>query len=134
MKLTGILTDEGYKYSGVITYKDQIIEQSFFDGSNIYSYKLTGTFTVYKTQDVYIVVSSIVKQCGGSYVLIMDNTGNVLTTYSDVNIAFANEDKRDYSIYSVTGYPSGCMDDGASTFKQYQITGNQIIESIPENQ
>jgi len=81
--------EEKYEYTLDISLNGKKIDSSIFGNKNnkvIWSSNHAASFRVVDIDNYYILVSSIIMQNDGSYVLIIDKKGNVLKTFNDVDI------------------------------------------------
>lgn len=79
-------TDEGhYQYVLNVKYDGNEIDSSFFndkDNYRIWSYNMAANFEIHKINNVYVLISTIARQCFGSEVMIFNTNGNVLKTFT----------------------------------------------------
>lgn len=123
-------TDEGhYQYVLNIKYDDKSIDSTFFNDKNnyrIWSHNMAANFKVYKIENVYILVSSIAKQCFCDEVMIFNTNGDVLKTF-----ASSDFDIDGSSIKIRTSDNGQCMgQDWESHVTEYNfvINGSKIVE------
>lgn len=92
------IMDNFYNYTLEIILNGKIVDSKIF--GNIYnkiiwSSNHASSFRVMRLDNYYIFISSVEKEVDGSYVLILDNDGNVLKTFEDIYI---NVDKENLKL------------------------------------
>lgn len=101
--------ENAYQYKAEIYLNNELIDNNFFTGKNIYSTNYGATFDVTKIEDNYIIKSFIAKHCNGSFVLVLTKDKNLLS-YDDVLISI-DENQKQYTITKC----SDCMNETTCT-------------------
>ena len=96
--------ENAYKYKAEIYLDNELINDNFFTGSNIYSSEYAANVKVYKLEETYIITSFIAKQCGGTDILVLAQDKTAMTPYSDATLEI-NEEMSNYTIIKC----SDCM-------------------------
>lgn len=127
LEFTGTPTGEDYfKYLLNIKYNGKKIESTFFnDNKNyrIYSSEMAADFRIYKIEDVYVLVSSIARQCLGSEAIVFNTDGKVLKTFAMAEISV-----EDNIINVSTSSDDNCMDLNNYKNSKYKVSGKTITE------
>ena len=110
-----------YNYTLDLKYDDKQIKTNFFsDKSKINSTNMAASFKVYKIEGVYILASNLGRQCFPYAVLIFDAEGNVLKTYSDVDITVEGYD------VTIETSKGSCMEEGIPSY--FEVSGLELKE------
>lgn len=96
----------GFKYKAEIYLNNELINDNFYTGSNIFSEGYAANFTVYKLQNVYIIKSFLATQCGGSDVLIISEDKTSIVPHANVSVEI-DEGESSYTISKC----SDCMNE-----------------------
>lgn len=129
LEFTGTSTGEGedyFKYLLNIKYNGKKIESNFFnDNKNyrIYSSEMAANFRIYKIEDVYVLVSSIARQCLGSEAIVFNTDGKVLKTFAMAEISV-----EDNIINVSTSDDNNCMILNNYKNSKYKVIGKTITE------
>ena len=117
--------EDCYLYSLNIKYDDKEVGKGFFNDEEnfrIFSKNMTASFTVYKIDEIYILVSNVGSQCYPENILIFNTEGKTLEMYSNADITVDNKN------ISIEVSPShNCM--GEPEFKyNFEISGLELKE------
>lgn len=120
--------DEGYNYVAEITINGKKINAGIFGNSNdkvIYSANCAASFNVKKINNLYFLQSKIAAQSAGTYLLVLNKTGDVVISEYNVLTDFNMENNKKYLI--VTSYSTNpiAMDDLGNE-KRYLIQEDSI--------
>jgi hypothetical protein len=121
--------EEYFNYALNIKYDGKNINNAFFndkDKYRIWSSNMAANFKVYKVDNVYILVSSIAKQCFGDEIMIFNTNGEVLKTFT------ISEFSIDGSSISISTSDNGhCMGEDWEkhvTKYNFKINGSKLLE------
>jgi len=81
--------EQFYNYTLNIKYDDKNINNAFFNDEKnmrIWSSNMAANFKVYKIGGVYVLVSTLAKQCFSNEVMIFNVNGAIFNTFSNVDI------------------------------------------------
>lgn len=120
--------DEGYNYVAEITINGKKINAGIFGNSNdkvIYSANCAASFNVKKINNLYFLQSKIAAQSAGTYLLVLNKTGDVVISEYNVLTDFNMENNKKY--LTVTSYSTNpiAMDDLGNE-KRYLIQEDSI--------
>ena len=120
--------DEGYNYVAEITINGKKINAGIFGNSNdkvIYSANCAASFNVKKINNLYFLQSKIAAQSAGTYLLVLNKTGDVVISEYNVLTDFNMENNKKY--LTVTSYSTNpiTMDDLGNE-KRYLIQEDSI--------
>lgn len=118
--------DDYYKYTADIKYDDKTIDNSFFNDKNnyrIWSENMASSFEIYKINNVYILNSMIARQCFSSEIMIFNTNGEVLKTFSVVDVSIEGNT---ITIIEASDN-SNCMKSDTKTYK-YNISDSSLIQ------
>ena len=114
-----------YYYNLNIKYDGKEVGKGFFDDeevSRINSSNMSSTFTVYKIDEVYILVSGFGSQCYPNNVLIFNTEGKTLEMYSNADIDINNK------AIDIEVSPEGnCMGEPEYEF-HFEVSGLELKE------
>ena len=121
--------DEYFNYVLNIKYDDKNINSSFFsdkENYRIWSSNMAAEFKVYKIDNMYILVSSIAKQCFCDEIMFFNANGNVLKTFTTAEFSINEQ-----NIVIRTSDNGQCMDDNWETHVteyKFRIDDSKLIE------
>ena len=120
--------DEGYKYVAEITINGKKINAGIFGNSNdkvIYSANCAASFNVKKINNLYFLQSKIAAQSAGTYLLVLNKTGDVVISEYNVLTDFNMENNKKY--LTVTSYSTNPIAiDDLGNEKRYLIQEDSI--------
>ena len=128
-KGTTYKSDEGhYTYILDIEYDDKTIDNTFFNDSSknkIWSHNMAANFRVYRIDGVYILVSTIAKECFCDEVMIFNVNGEVLKTFTTASFKLDNNDLK----ISVSDNGQCLGPDYESHIKEYnyKVVNSQLV-------
>ena len=106
-----------------IKYDGKEVENNYFKDDEYYrisSSNMAASFTVYKIDEVYILVSNFGSQCYPNNILFFNTSGETLKIFSAADINISN---RNIEIEISKG---SCMEEG--TKYNYEISGSELKE------
>ena len=112
-----------YFYMLNIKYDGKEVENNYFKDDEYYrisSSNMAASFTVYKIDEVYILVSNFGSQCYPNNILFFNTSGETLKIFSAADINISN---RNIEIEISKG---SCMEEG--TKYNYEISGSELKE------
>ena len=118
--------EDGYKYTLKITFDGKPVSpQTLFENTNdkvVYSKNYAASFSIEKTNNVYILASEIAKQSNGSYVSVINSKGTVLNNFYDVSMRIDNYNNQ----LTITKCQDNSVDATCPT-TIYQIVDDNLI-------
>ena len=132
LEFNGVPTEEGdgyFNYVLNIKYDGKNINSSFFNDKEnyrIWSSNMAANFKVYKIDNIYILISSIAKQCFCDEIMIINTDGDVLKTFTTAEFSIDGQ-----NIVIKTSDNGQCMGDNWEkhvTEYKFKINDSKLIE------
>ena len=83
----GRTNNEYYQYNLDILFNNKKIDSNIFSDVNkkvLWSKTYAASFMVKKVNNYYLLKSMLGKQVNGEYIIVLDNNGNIVNSFSDV--------------------------------------------------
>ncbi len=115
-----------YHYMLITKYDGKEVGKGFFNDEErflINSSNMAATFTVYRIEEVYILVSNFGNQCFSHNALIFNTKGETLKMYSSADISI-NGKKINVQVSS----SGNCMEEGQEEISEFEISKDKLIE------
>ncbi len=119
--------ENGFTYVAEVTMNGKNIVTGLFEDVNkkvIYSKDYASQFNVKKINNLYILQSKIAAQYGGTYIVVLNQNGEVLLKKSNVKTDFTKVNNEKY--LTITNYSENPSDNN-SVEEKYLIEENSLI-------